>query len=320
MPEQLAVDLAWLGGGAAFAALICAFAQLAAFLPSHFARARSTPRCANADHARDALHKQRLVCAMSLALLLTLPPVALAAASSHAIQASMAVEAGVIAGLIFASRRDFARRARAVALGGGVLGVGLIAGAFALFFLRADLAAFARVALFVAVALGAVLAGGAFGVFGSPRAAPIARVAVTGIDPFTLGAAILLGIALGFAFASAQARPEFGASVLMGASVLGAALGARLMSGAHKPRRSRLPNTPQSLQQRLRATFNASFAGVSDEWLVAACGGGTFAPAWLTDIDASNGGVPRAQHHASQDLPRRRRSRRGALRQRQGPH
>ncbi|QGZ63916.1 hypothetical protein [Paraburkholderia acidisoli] len=324
MPEQLAVDLAWLGGGATFAWLICAFAQLAACAPLPWARARIAPRCASAADERDASRRRRLVLALFFALLLTAPPGVIAGCSAHAIQASIAVEAGAMAGLIYASRFDFTRRVRAVARCAGALSSSVIAGAFVLFFLRPELAAGARVALFAAVASSAVLAGGAFGVFAGSRRIPHrgARIAFHRGDAAMYGIALSLGIALGCAFVSAQARPEFGVSVLIGASVLGAALGARLMSGTHHSRRLRLRMKAKPLQERWRTAFQASFADVSDEWLVAACGGGTFAPAWLPDIDDSNGGARRAHLHTAQETPRRRRrssSRRGAPRQRQAP-
>jgi len=132
--------------------------------------------------------------------------------------------------------------------------------------------------------------------------------------------ALLLGVALGYRFVCARASPEFEISVLVAAGVLYAALGARLMSGARRPRLARPGAVVATPREPFSATFNASFAGVPDELLVAACGSGAFEPTWLAASETPHGGAGRACHHASRDLPRRRRSRRGALRQRQGPH
>jgi hypothetical protein len=251
------------------------------------------------------------------------PPGALAAGWAHAIGATLAVEAGVLAGLCFAGRRDLTRYVRTTALAGGTLGVCLLGGGFAGFLVDPVRAPVERVALFVAVAIGALLIGSALslasrGALGRGRAR--GRVPFRTSDRAIHIAALLLGVALGCGFVSAHVSSEFGISVLVAASVLGAALGARLMSGARGPRLARSRVEATAPAQPFNATFNASFAGVPDELLVAACGSGAFEPAWLSANDTPPSGTGRAGHHASQDLPRRRRSRRGALRQRQGPH
>ncbi|WP_321926057.1 hypothetical protein [Paraburkholderia guartelaensis] len=321
MPEQLAGDLAWLGAGALFAWLGCAFAQLAALAPVRARRSRAAPRCAG---RAGAPHKHRLAFAISFALLLTVPPGVIAAGGMHAADATVAVEAGVLAGLCLAGRRDLTRRARTAALLGGVSGASVLIGAFVGYLLQPERGAGERVALFVAAATGALLIGGALSLFS--RGAQ-ARGAVRRRVPFGRGdrvmhvIALLLGAALGYGFLSARASPDFELSVLVAASVLCAALGARLMSGARRPRLARTGAVEASpSRQPFSATFHASFAGVPDELLVAACGSGAFEPAWLAASDTPQGGAGRAGHHASQDLPRRRRSRGGALRQRQGPH
>lgn len=319
MPEQLAVDVAWLVAGVLFAWLGCAFAQLAALAPLRASRARATPRC----RRRAAAHKHRLGFAISFALLLTVPPGVAAAGWAHAVDATVAVEAGVLAGLCHAGRRDLTRRVRAAALAGGALGAAALSGGMAVFLLQPGRAPGERVALFVAVAIGSLLIGSALSLLG--RGA-LARGAVRRRVPFGRGdcaihvMAVLLGVALGYGFVSARASPEFGLSVLVAASVLCAALGVRLMTGARRPRLARTGVKTTAPDEPFSATFHASFAGVPDELLVAACGGGAFEPAWLAASDAPHGGAGRADHHASQDLPRRRRSRGGALRQRQGPH
>ncbi|HKT93866.1 MAG TPA: hypothetical protein VJS18_17005 [Paraburkholderia sp.] len=319
MPDQLAGDLVWLGAGVLFAWLGCAFAQLAALAPVRAwpsSRSCAAPRCAK---RAGAPHKHRLAFAISFALLLTVPPGLIAAGWMHSLDATVAVEAGVLGGLCLAGRRDLTRRARTAALLGGVSGASVLIGAFVGYMLQPDRSPIERVALFVAVATGASLIGGALSLFS--RGAARRRVPFGRGDQVMHVIALLLAVALGYGFLSERARPEFEISILVAASVLCAALGARLMSGARRPRLARA-GAVEALPARdpFSATFNASFAGVPDELLVAACGGGTFEPAWLAANDTPHVGPGRAAHHASQDLPRRRRSRSGALRQRQGPH
>ena len=324
MPEQLAGDLAWLGAGVLFAWLGCAFAQLAALAPVrawHSSRPRAVPRCAK--HAA-ASHKHRLAFAILFALLLTVPPGVIAAGWTRLPDATVAVEAGLLGGLCLAGRRDLTRRARTAALLGAVSGASVLIGACAGYVLQPERGSIERMALFAAVATGALLIGGALSVFSrGARASGATRRRV----PFSRGdrvmhvMALLLAMALGYGFLSACACPDFEISILVAASVLCAALGTRLMSGARRPRLARTGAVEASpSREPFSATFNASFAGVPDELLVAACGGGAFEPSWLTADDTPHGGGGRAGHHASQDLPRRRRSRGGALRQRQGPH
>ncbi|CAD6541046.1 hypothetical protein LMG27952_03685 [Paraburkholderia hiiakae] len=324
MPEQVASDLAWLGVGVLFAWLSCAFAQLAALAPVRAwpsSCPRAAPRCAK--HA-GAPHKHRLAFAISFALLLTVPPGVIAAGWMHSPDATVAVEAGVLGGLCLAGRRDLTQRARTAALLGGVSGASVLIGALVGYVLQPERSPIERVPLFVAVATGALLIGGALSLFSrGARASGAVRRRV----PFGRGdrimhvMALLLAVALGYGFLGARACTEFEISILVATSVLFAALGARLMSGARRARLARTGAVDASpAREPFSATFNASFAGVPDELLVAACGSGAFEPAWLAANDTAHAGSGRAVHHASQDLPRRRRSRSGALRQRQGPH
>ena len=223
-----------------------------------------------------------------------------------------------------AGRRDFTRRVHRVAATAVAFGASVLVGGFVGFVLLPARSPIERIALFTAVAAGALQVGAALSLFGrSAQARGAARKRMpSGRGDRTMHVvALLLGVALGCGFVSSHASPEFGISVLFAGCVLYAALGARLMSGAQRPWPARsgvveaLP-----LHEPFSATFNASFAGVPDDLLVAACGGGAFEPAWLAAGDAQHGCAGRAGHHASQDLPRRRRSRGGALRQRQGPH
>ncbi|MFT0168101.1 hypothetical protein [Paraburkholderia mimosarum] len=314
MPVQLAGDLAWLGAGVLFAWFGCAFAQLAALAPVRSRRVRALPRCV--DRA-GASHKHRLAPSISIALLLTVPFGVLAACWTHAADATVAVEAGVLGGFSLARSRDLTRRVWIVALLGGLSGASVLIGVFAGLVLQPERSPYERVALFVAVAIGALLAGGALNL---SRRGKLGRHVPPGLgDRAMLSLALLLGVALGCGFVRARISAEFEISVLVAASVLYAALGARLMSGASRQRLARPGAAAVTPRERFSAMFNASFAGVPDELLVAACGGGAFEPAWLAAGDAPHGGG-RASHHASRDLPRRRRSRGGTLRQRQGPH
>ncbi|WP_069261630.1 hypothetical protein [Paraburkholderia nodosa] len=324
MPEQLAGDLAWLGAGALFAWLGCAFAQLAALAPVRawpLSRSRSTPSCAR---RAGAPRRHRLAFAISFALLLTVPPGVIAAGWMHGPDATVAVEAGVLGGLCLAGRRDHTPGARTAALLGGVSGASVLIGAFVGYVLQPERSAGERVALFVAAATGALLTGCALRLLsrGAQASGSVRRRVPFGRgDRVMQVIALLLGAALGYEFLSARASPDFEISVLVAASVLCAALGVRLMSGARRPRLARTGAVEASPpREPFSATFHASFAGVPDELLVAACGSGAFEPAWLAASDTPHGSGGRAGHHASQDLPRRRRSRGGALRQRQGPH
>jgi hypothetical protein len=321
MPEQLAGDLAWLGAGALFAWIGCAFAQLAALAPVRSRRSHAAPRC---TRRAGAAHKHRFGFAISFALLLTAPPGALAVAWAHAPDAAVAVEAGVLAGLCYAGRRDLTRHARPAALMGGALGAAALGDGLAGCVLQSGGAPSERVAMFVAVAAGALLLGCALSLVSRgalARGAKRRRVPFGRGDRMIHVLALLLGVALGYGFVSARASTEFEVSMLVAAGVLCVALGARLMSGAGRPRRARAGAETRPSLEPFGATFNASFAGVPDELLVAACGSGAFEPTWLPADDTTHGGgAGRAGHHASQDLPRRRRSKGGALRQRQGPH
>ena len=320
MLERLPGDLAWLAAGVLFACLGCAFAQLAALAPVSSRRVRATPSCTGRSGAP---HKHRLAPAISFAVLLTVPLGVLVACWTHAADATVAVEVGVPGGLCLAGSRNLTRRAWTVALLGGASGASVLIGAFAGFVLQPERSPSERVALFVAVAIGALLAGGALSLSGrgaQTRGAADRRVPFGRGDRATHVLALLLGVALGCGFVRARACAEFEISVLVAASVLYAALGARLVSGARRQRFARPGAVVATPRERFSATFNASFAGVPDELLAAACGGGAFEPTWLAASDAPHGGGGRACHHASQDLPRRRRRRGGALRQRQGLH
>lgn len=316
MPEQLAVDLAWLGGGATFAWLICAIAQVSALVPGKRRRERRPSCCPH-----DATHKSRVAVALSFALFLTVPAGLIAAGSAHAASATIAVEIGVMTGLVCASGRDFTARTRAVALCGCALGAVLAGGAFFAFLWRTELAAPARLACFAAVATGAMSMGGALGAFAHrARMLRATRIPFGGFDRLVHAVALALVAVLGFGFVVLRAAPEFGVSGLIAAALLCAALGARLMSGAYKSPGARLRSPPRPFRELFRSAFQASFAGVSDERLVAACVGGTFEPAWIDSGGDLHGAETRSHQHALRNLPRRRHNRRGALRQRQGPH
>ncbi|WP_028219029.1 hypothetical protein [Paraburkholderia oxyphila] len=333
MPEQLAGDLVWLGGGLVFAWLVCAFAQLSAFAPAWTLRAprRAKPRC---RRAREAKPRSRNALAISFALLLTVPPGLLAALVAHVPDALAAAECGALAGLWLGARRDLAKRARAMAAAGCMVGAASICVAFASFLLLPELPASGRAALYITATLGAVLSGAAANaLLCGARMSERSRLPLRQGDRVVHAVAFALFAMLGYGFAAVRmASAEFGISVLVAACVLAAALGVRLMGGARRPAAPR-PGTVRATagaqatpsQITSKPPARAYFVGVPRQWLVAAGGRDALEHAcfdiWLADCDPPCE-APRASHHASQDLPRRRRnrSRHGALRQRQGPH
>lgn len=334
MQEQLAGEALWLGGGLLFAWLICALAQLAAFLPA-FSRggiARGKVRCAKRERERGA-NGRGPAFATGFALLLTIPPGLLAAFCARSGIATVAVvEVGVLAGLWLGSRRDLRPYRRAIAALAYAAGAAMLAGGFASF-----LSGHARVtecaALFLAVILGAALLGAAAAVR-ADTARQESRAPFASGDRAVHYVALLLCAGLGYGFVTAGAREEFGLSALVAAGVLGIALGVRLMSGARRPhvgRLARVAAIPPSGAGRQRSAYaepplRLSFAGVPDECLVEACASGSFAAGCLYHGHASTpeGADARALRHLGQDRPRRRRSRHRApgqsLGQRKGPH
>lgn len=330
MLEQLAGDVAWLGGGLLFAWLVCAFAQLSALAPAWARRApqRVKPRC---KPVREVRPRSRIALAVSFALLLTMPPGVLAALVAHLPDAVAAAQCGALAGLWLGARHDLARRARATAVAGCLVGVLSICVGFAGLLLLPALPASGRAALYVTATLGAVLTGAAANAFlCGVRMSERSRLPFRQGDRVVHVIAFALFAILGYGFAAVRllASVECGLSVLVAACVLGAALGVRLMSGARRPAAPR-PGTvraPAVAQANTPSQIaRAHFAAVTFQWLAAA--GGRCAletatvDAWLADCEPACE-APRAPHHVSQDLPRRRRnrSRHGMPRQRQGPH
>lgn len=339
MPEQLAGDVAWLAGSLLFAWLACAIAQLAALAPAWARRApvRAKPRC---KLAREVKSRVRNALAISFALLLMLPPGLLAALVAYRPDALAAAQCGALAGLWLGARHDLARHARATAIAGCSVGAVSICVCLAGFLLLPALPASGRAALYVTATLGALLTGAATNAFVS-GASSGASMSERRRLPFRPGDRVVHAIAfvlfaiLGYGFAAVHilSSDELGLSVLVAACVLAAAFGVRLMGGA----RGRVAPRPGIVRVSAGEQTNAfshiaskspvlaRFAGVPGEWLVAACGRAALEPAsldiWLADCDLPSE-TPRTLHHASQDLPRRRRdrSRYGALRLRQGLH
>lgn len=337
MPEQLAGDVAWLGGGLLFAWLVCAFAQVSALAPAwaRLAPARAKPRC---KRAREMTPRVRTALAISFALLLTVPPGLLAVLLAHLPEAAGAAECGALAGLWLGARHDLAKHARVTAAAGCMVGVVSICVSVTSFLLLPALPASGRAALYVTATLGAVLTGAAANaLLCGARMNERRRLPVRQSDCVVQAIAFALFAILGYGFAAVRllASAEFGLSVLVAACVLAAALGVRLMGGARRPAAPR----PGAVVRALAGTqahapspiatakppAQTHFAGVPRDWLFAPCGSRALEPAafdaWLADCEPP-GEAPRASHHVSQDLPRRKRnrSRHGALRQRQGPH
>ncbi|HKT98356.1 MAG TPA: hypothetical protein VJS30_17790 [Paraburkholderia sp.] len=337
MPEQLAGDVAWLGGGLLYAWLVCALAQLAALAPAWARRTpeRVKPRC---KHVREAKPQARAAIAISFALLLTVPPGLLAALVAHWPGAVAAAQCGALAGLWLGARHDLAKRARATAAAGCVVGAVSICVCVAGFLLLPALPVSGRAALYVTATLGAVLTGAAANaLLCGGRMSERSRLPFRQGDRVVHAIAFALFAILGYGFAAVRllASAEFGLSVLVAACVLAAALGVRLIGGARRPAAPRPGTVRASAGVQANATSQiaskpparAHFAGMPGPWLVAAGGRGALEPAdfdtcWLADCEPPAGEAPRASHHVSQDLPRRRRSRsrHNTLRQRQGPH
>lgn len=334
MPEQLAGDVAWLGGSLLFAWLVCAFAQLAALAPAWARRApaRAKPRC---KHAREVKPRARTALAISFAMLLTVPPGLLAALLAYRPDAVAAAECGALAGLWLGARHDLARRARATAVAGCMVGAVSICVCLASFLLLPALPASGRAALYVTATLGALLTGAAANAFACGASMnERRRLPFRPGDRVVHAIAFVLFAVLGYGFAAVPmlASEEFGLSVLVAACVLAAALGVHLMGGARRPVTPRpgITRAPADEQASQGNAFSrmaskspalARFAGMPGEWLVAACGRGALEPESL-DIWLADSEEPRALHHVAQDLPRRRRnrSRHGAHRLRQGLH
>jgi hypothetical protein len=324
MQEQLSGDIVWLGCGLLYAWLMCALAQLAALVPAWprraAARMRVKPDC--------ALHKSprreyRATSAICYALLLIVPPGLLAASVAHAGGAAVAVTAGAVVGVWPGIALDVGARVRVIAVAGCVVGLAALGGGFAWFLARPEPGLLEqRATLYLAVALGALLLGAAASVLCSEARTGPRR-------PFTAGdrvvhfVALLLGIALGCGFAMTTAAHEFGLPALVGASVLGAAFGARLMTAARSPYMARFALVRHASGGRPvtgASVLRPSFAGVPDDLLVEACGSGSFAPGCLYARAAPEDGAAHAVHHVSRNSPRRWRSRHRTLRRRQGPH
>ncbi|RQH05348.1 hypothetical protein [Paraburkholderia dinghuensis] len=324
MREQLAGDIVWLGGGVLYAWLTCALAQLAALAPAWARRAavpaRVKPGCVR---CMSPWREYRVASAICYGLLLTVPPGVLAASVAHAADAAVAVVVGVFAGVWPGILLDVRARVRTTAVAGCVGGLAALGGGFAWFLVRPEPGLLEqRVALYLAVALGALLLGAA-------ATALCGAVHVGPRQPFTAServvhfVALLLGIALGCGFATASVGHESGLSMLVSASVLGAALGMRVMSGAQSRGTVRFAlarHASGGWPVTGAGVLRPGFAGVPDDLLVEACGSGSFAPECLYARVAPNEGAIHAVHHVSRDLPRRRRSRHRALRHRQGPH
>lgn len=325
MREQLSGDIVWSGFGLLYAWLMCSLAQLTVLAPGWARRApglvRVKPGCAR---SMSPSCTSRVISPICFALLFIVPPGMLAGSIDHDGRAAAAVVAGAFAGLFPGVLLDVVgARVRATALAGCIGGLAALGGGFAWFLARPEPGLpEQRAALYLAVALGALSVGAA--------ASALCGAARSGSRrPFTAGdrlvhlVALLLGLALGCGFSVAPAGYEFGLSVLVAASVLGAAFGMRLMTGARPPYTARFALARHASGGRPAtgaSVLRPSFAGVPDDRLVEACGSGSFAPECLYARAAPAEGTACAVHHGSRGTPRRRHSRHRAPRHRQGPH
>jgi hypothetical protein len=332
MREQLAGEFVWLVGGLLYAWLMCALARLAAFAPARVRRVPVSvpvkPRCAPSRSSASA-REYGVAADICFALLSTVPPGVLAAGIAHTAGSVVMVVAGACAGMWTGIRFKVGVRVRVTAVAGCVGGLAALGGGFAWFLACAEPALpEQRAALYLAVALGALLTGAAAcALYGEVRTRVRPPSAARGGMVYVV--ALGLGIALGYGFATAFAGNEFGLAALVGASVLGAAFGARLMtdamtgaitgapmSGTRPPRVARFALAPHagSASSAGVGLLRPGFAGVPDELLVEACGSGFFAPDYLYARAAPSEGAASAVHHVSRDVLRRRRSRHRAQR------
>jgi hypothetical protein len=324
MQEQLAGDIVWLGGGLLYGWLLCALAQLAALGPASACRAAATTRVrAGCGLCKPPPREYSGTSAICFALLLIMPPGVLAGGVAHTAGAVVAVVAGAFAGVWPGLLLDAGARVRVTAVAGCIGGLAALAGGFAWFLAQPEPALREqRAALYLVVALGALLLGAAASVLcGAGRTGP--RRPFTAGDRMLHLIALVLGIALGGGFAMASAGHELGLPALVGASVLGVALGLRVMTGARAPRIARIALARHASGGRPvtgAGALGPSFAGVPDDLLVEACGSGSFAPECLYARTDPDEGAANSFHHVPRDLPRRRRCRHRALRHRQGPH
>lgn len=324
MPELLAGEVAWLGGGLLFAWLAGALTQMAAAAPAWASRptGRPGPRCRRGGGALRVVGGWRRV------LLFALLPAALAsvlaACAPHPFHAVAATEAGVLCGAWLASRQDFTRRVRAVSLAGCVAGATLLGVGFSHHPLAPGADCLQRGVLYVAILLGALIfaasasawyvaaVGGGFAATtrrGGPASLRPARSAFG--DRFACSLALMLCAALAYGFVTADARATFGLPALIAASVLAAAFGMRMMIGPHLVAPVRASVVHAGIP-RVRELARPSFAGIPDELLVAACRGESFEAACLAYPFTDEAGVTR--HVAHRALSHRRRVRYGAAR------
>lgn len=322
MRTQLAGDIVWLGGSLLYACAICALAQLAALAPPW---ARGMPAVARVAHGsvrcRKALREPRVATAICYALLLAVLPGLIAFGVTHAAAAVAAVEAGAFAGSWLGVRLGPGVRVRLIAVAGCVAGFAALGSGIGWFLAQPESRLFEqRAASYLAVVLGALLLGAAASAVcgaahAGAREGPRAPFSVG--DRLVHAAALLLGIALGCGFATAGVAGEFALPALAAGSVLGMALGARLMTRARRQRIGRFALVPAADARRHAigaSMLRLSFAGVPDELLVEACGSGTFAPECLYARAAPPGASARIAREVPQGVPRRQRRRYRALR------
>lgn len=300
MPGHLAEMAAWVGAGCALA--FCVLARLADRVGFGVRRASPTlARCRRAK-ARTAARGHALA-AGAVVLVPLLSCGALAVSFGGGAMDVAYTTIGALGGAWLAIRLASTRHAARLVWMSGATGFALSAGAFVRLVVDGAPPFDERVGLYVAVSLGACLMAlaASFERRGPQRPKQPKRSRTSG-DLIMRGVALVLWVGLGAMFAVCPAALDMGLASLLGAAALAAALCAR------SPRvpvpvatRSRALATPLSQPGALR------LAGMPDEWLVAACCGDSFIPAYTCVAPATSD--PRHAQHGWRRLPRRSRER-----------
>jgi hypothetical protein len=321
MPELLAGDIGWLGAGGLFAWVLGALLRLAAIAaaPSVHAESDAKSRCSRNEPPLRLRAARR----GRLALVILLPgvPLALAVAgAAHAAHAIAATLAGATCGVWLGRRYGRPARPRLIAGAGCAVGAAAVAGGFALHLLMPRHDMLARGALYLAVSLGAWMLAAAVSAWfvdvtreESARGRRCVATAKSALDDFiTYGLTLVLCAALAYGFVVAQRSAQFRLAALIAACGLAAALGVRMMTGAHFAAIKR-PSGAEWRTLIARADTNplarAGLAGIPDELLVAACGSEMF--------DASCLALPGADGNAREYSYARHRAPVPAMRRRQ---
>ncbi|PLZ04164.1 hypothetical protein CY652_00300 [Burkholderia sp. WAC0059] len=234
---------AWLGGGFALAFVLGALAQRTGFVVSR--RSGGAPRCPRGRSRLAAPSSEYATRWRTSAFLVALValPVFLAGSLGRDVWAMTAGLTGGLGGVWLARQFDLDGRSRVVGLLGGAVGLGALCGGFLLDLRLGNSAPCQRAGLYLAVLVGALsLAGSAAVLLDTHRSRSQRRIRRSAGDDIVQGLALLLLLGLGCGFVKSSGAPDAGLSVLIAASGLAAAWGARLTT-------VRLENASRALPQ-----------------------------------------------------------------------